>query len=115
MYDSLPEEEYSVQEFTTYAENLNNNARDNDENRDPREYIRFVLTGEVPGRHQARVNPLLNKMGPQDPISSSRDYSCILGITQDVVAINCPLKIFPVSKPADGITTSIHLDYHVQV
>lgn len=111
MYNSLPVEEYSVGEFTALAKNLNANHK----NRNPREYIRFVLTGEVKGRHQAQVNPLLNQIGPRDPVSISRDYSRILGITQDIVAVNCPLKIFPVSKQADGITTSIHLDYHVRV
>jgi hypothetical protein len=113
MYNELPEEMYSLHEFAEYAKDLDDNAYNL--NKHPLEHIRFVLTGEVAGDHQAHVNPLLNELKPRDPISASRDYPCILGITQDIVAVDCPVRVYPISNPEDAITSSIHLDYFVRI
>jgi hypothetical protein len=109
MYNNLAEKIYSLHEFTTHAKYLTDNHVN------PLEYIRFVLTGEVPGEHQAHVNALLNKLRPQDSISTRRDYPCVLGFTRDLVAVNCPVIIYPICDPEDAITTTIHLDYYVRV
>lgn len=90
-------------EFNTHARDLLR------ENPDRREFIRYVLTGEVPGEHQAVVDPLLNHLEPGYPISMSRDYDRIFGITEDI-AVNYPVTIYPVSNRGDAFTSSIHLD-----
>jgi hypothetical protein len=103
--EDLPEEMYSLRDFNKRAYDLMG------EKSDPREFIRFVLTGEVPGEHQAHVNPILNELEPDHPISVSRDFDCIFGATQDI-EINCPVKIYLAGDPGDAITTRVPLDYY---
>lgn len=105
MCNTLPKKMYSLHEYTAHAKSLNKN---------PWEYTRFALTGEVAGVHQANVNASLNDLKPHESISSIRDYPCILGITRDIV-VDCPLILYPISDPGDAITTSTHLDYPVRV
>ena len=107
MYNNLPERIYSVDEFNTHARDLLS------QNPDRREFIRFVLTGEVPDEHQAAVKPLLNELGPGYPISIRRDYDLILGITEDM-AVDCPVKLYPISDPGDAFTSGIHLNFDLK-
>ena len=106
-YERLPEEMYSLRDFNKRAYDLM------DEKLDPWEFILFVLTGEVPGEHQAHVNPILNELEPDHPISVSRDFDCIFGATQNI-PVDCPVRMYLTSHPGDAVATSIHVDYFVR-
>lgn len=100
----LPIRAYSLGEFTARAENLFRG--------DVREFIRFLLTGEVPGQHQAAIDPLRDYLHEAEDITVSRDYDSVLGITEEIV-IECGLCINPVSNPTDALSTSIHLNHAI--
>jgi hypothetical protein len=109
MCDGLPDKSYSLHEFNTHAEDLSSDQVN------PSDFIRYVLTGNFRGEHQADVNALMNSLEPHNSISTRRDYPCILGFTQDIT-ISCPLKLYPISDPRDAIsTTSIRVQYDVRV
>ena len=103
MYNDLPEQKYLISEFNERAGHLFHRTPDR------RDFIRFVLTGEVPDNHQAVVNPLLNHLEPGHPISISRDYDSIIGITEDIV-VDCAVNIYPIGHPSDAITSHINLN-----
>jgi hypothetical protein len=112
-YYARPISTYTLAEFNSRAKQI---LRENP--RDPTEFIRFMLTGEMNGEalglevfnHQALLEPGFNDVEPRHPISVSRDYDCILGITEDIV-VNHPVTIYPISDPGDAIMSSIHVGH----
>ena len=105
LYADLPPRSYSMEEFISHSNTLFD--------MDTEEFIRFTLTGEVPGDHQAVVDPLRNFLNPAHQIFASRDYDSVIGITDDI-AVDCPLTIYPVNNPADALRTSIHIKRSIE-
>jgi hypothetical protein len=106
LYTDLPPQAYSLSRFNMHARELFVD--------DPDEFIRFVLTGEVPTKHQAVIDPLRNHLDSQQDLNVSRDYDSLLAITDDIV-FDCQFTITPVSNPTDALTTSIHLKHNLAV
>ena len=107
MYNNLPEQMYFIGEFNERAGHLFHQTPDR------RDFIRFVLTGEVPDDHQAVVSLLPNNLEPAHPISTYRDYDSIFGTTEDI-AVDCAVNIYPIGHPSDAITSRINLDWYVR-
>jgi hypothetical protein len=101
LYTDLPQKAYSLKEFNSHAWRLH-------DQQNVEEFVKFALTGEVPGDHQAVVDPFRDILNPEHPITVSRDYDSILGITEDI-AVQCSLCIFPINNPVEALRTSIHL------
>lgn len=127
LYTDLPKRTYSIREFNAYARELlseGDNLEDSDidsegdnpedsnikrdKDMDKEQFIRFTLTGEVPGDHQVVVDPLRNYVRPEDYIKVSRDYDSFLGISENI-AVTSSLCIYPINNPSDALRTSIHL------
>lgn len=105
LYSDLPLQPYTLQSFVDYADLVRGQ-------KGPQEFIRFVLTGEIPGEHQAVIDPIHNALEDDYPLSQARDYDSLLGITQDIV-VDCAISVYPVPNPVDTLTTSIHATYDI--
>src|SRR5579859_6979945 len=110
LYSNLPPRTYSLRDFNHQATRFN----DSD---DKTGLLRFVLTGQVfdeVSPHQAVVDPLRgHSIWEDQEIKVSRNYDSILGIASNIV-VQSDISIYPVSNPADALTTSIHLKYGIE-
>jgi hypothetical protein len=103
--DALPTRVYSLREFTARASHLYQE--------DPNNFLRFTLTGVIPGEHQAVIDPLRNFLDHRHEIIVNRDYDSIIGIAEQI-EINCKLCLYPVSNPKDALQTSVHLNHAIE-
>jgi hypothetical protein len=92
---------YSLREFVRLAKSL--------ENENP-EFLRFVLTGDAKGQHQATLDHVRNVLTNDHQVDVARDYDSVIGITDGIV-VDCALSVYPVPNPAEALTSSIHITH----
>jgi uncharacterized protein (DUF1778 family) len=73
-------------------------------------FVRFVLTGQDTDGRQACVDPVHNRVTPDDSLRILRDYDSLLGIHTEII-INYPIGVSPVSKLDDTLSKNIHISY----
>jgi hypothetical protein len=105
LFSSLPTKTYTLREFATCAKSLQSED-------DSPAFLRFVLTGEVAGEHQAVLDPIRNVLEENHPIDAVRDYDSVIAITDDII-VSCAISAYPVSNPTEVLTTSVHLTYPI--
>jgi hypothetical protein len=111
IYNNFPEiRSYSLLDFVDFASDLYADLAEQGGDHDG--FLKFVLTGDVLGDHQAVVDPFRNSMEPGHGIEVLRDYDSIIGVSDHVVA-TCILELNPVSNQTDSLTKSIHLEHEI--
>ncbi|KAJ3846194.1 hypothetical protein EV368DRAFT_89416 [Lentinula lateritia] len=72
-------------------------------------YLLFLLTGQnILEEHQAIVDARRNTLNDDHSIGASRDYSSLIGITDEIL-VNAVILVYPVPNPAEVLLTSIHV------
>jgi hypothetical protein len=106
LYSSLPLKVYSVGDFVQYAQHLQETQGFDASNR-------FLLTGEVSNKHQAVVDPIRNVLDEGVEVAGRRDYDSVVALTEDI-RLESSISVYPVPKPAEVLSTSVHLTYEIQ-
>ena len=75
----------------------------------PEDFVKFVLNG-YDGDDPVFVNPLLNRVRPDERLRALRDYDSLLGIDRNI-NIEVPLTIFTLARKDDTLSKNIHLSY----
>jgi hypothetical protein len=110
IYNNLPIESYSLEGFNDFARRLYAELVQQDKGHD--QFLKFVLTGDARGEHQAVVDPYRNTMELGHGLDVMRDYDSVIGIS-DHIEVNCNLEVQPVSLQTDALTKSIHLEHKI--
>jgi hypothetical protein len=113
LYSNFPPRIYSLSDFISTASYLQEKSEgDNAEQTDAalREFVDFVLTGRYePEMHQAVVDPTRGtSLRQAEQLLATRDLDSLLGVTDNIVVLS-DIFVYPVSNPADTLTTSIHI------
>jgi hypothetical protein len=106
LYSSLPLQVYSVGDFVQTAEDIW-------ETDGYAAFNRFVLTGEVHNNHQAVIDPVRNVLEEDAVVWGNHDYDSLIGLCDDIV-VDSSISVYPVPKPAEVLSTSVHLTYRIQ-
>lgn len=109
LYNDAPTVSYSLTEFTDFATGLYQ-AQEYDA------FIRFVITGEYTdpdgNREQAFVDPIRGPVDPEHPLTISRDYDSLIGISSDIL-VDGQLSVYPVPHPTFALKTSLHMKHTI--
>lgn len=92
----------SVQEFCQRAKDLlaSNQA----------EFVQFVLTGQDTDGTQACIDPVFNRVVPDDHVVAVRDYDSLLGISSRIL-VDTHIVVYPVSNQEDTLSSNLHIKY----
>ena len=77
---------------------------------DQTDFVRFVLTGLDTDDRQASIDPVFNRVTPGDSLDMMRDYDSVLGFSSQI-RVNSSITVFPIAKPEDTLSRSIHIRY----
>jgi hypothetical protein len=98
LYSTLPITSYSLRDFVRFAKTL--------EHTDNSAFNRLLLTGETED-HQVSIDPIRNVMQPNHPVTISRDYDSIIGVTDEII-VQSSISVYPIPNPAEVLSSSIH-------
>jgi hypothetical protein len=107
LYSSLPQKVYTLEQFVRQAKALA--AQDHQKHA----FIRFLVTGEYFEQHQAVVDPIRNVLENGQHVDVARDYDSVIGIA-DRIVVTSSIAIYPIPKPVEALSTSIHIRYAIQ-
>lgn len=111
LYSNHPSVSFSLRQFSEYAFEL---FKD-EPVADP--YVRFVLTGEYTDADdgqtkQVFVDPIQNVVNADHPLSISRDYDSVLGISHKIM-VKAPITVFSTPHPSYALKSSIHIKHPI--
>jgi hypothetical protein len=81
--------------------------------RDPTDFVRFVLTGQDTDGRKLCIDPILNRITLEDSLDFIRDYDSVLGISSHV-RVKGPLYVYPVPKNDETLSHTIHIRHKFQ-
>ena len=74
------------------------------------DFVQFVLAGQDLDGTQACIDPVLNRVTPDEHIAVVRDYDSLLGISSRIL-VDTNLVVFPVPKREDTLSNNLHIKY----
>jgi hypothetical protein len=80
---------------------------------DQADFVRFVLTGQDDDGVQACIDPVYNRVTPDDSLEIIRDYDSVLGISSQI-QVNAAITVNPIAKLDDTLSRNIHIRYEFQ-
>jgi len=64
------------------------------------------------GQYQVALDPILNRLDENHPISVLRDYDSLIGVSPHI-RVNGPLWVYAISKHEDSLQNNIHLSHPI--
>lgn len=107
LYSSLPQRVYTLKQFVRQAKALTIHEHQK------HAFIRFLITGEYFDQHQAVVDPIRNILENDQHVDVARDYDSVIGIA-DRIVVTSSIAIYPIPKPVEALSTSIHIKYPIE-
>jgi hypothetical protein len=108
LYSTLPTKIYTLEEFVATAHEIQNVNED--------AFIDFAITGRnmvAQPSHQVVIDPLRGAgLRQSDNILVFEDFDSVLGI-DDRIVVDTDIAVYPVSNPADSLSTSIHMTFPI--
>lgn len=76
---------------------------------DQGDFVRYVLTKQDSDDTQTRIDPIVNRVSPDDVLTGFRDYDSLLGISRHI-EVNEPLTVYAVGKQ-DTLAQNLHIEH----
>lgn len=64
------------------------------------------------GRYQVTIDPILNRLDEDHPISILRDYDSLIGVSPHI-RVKGALRIYAIAKHEDALQNNIHLSHPI--
>jgi hypothetical protein len=74
-----------------------------------KDFVQLMLSG-IYKRTQSVIDPILNRIPPDEGINLSRDYDSVLGIAENIM-VEGAITVFPIAKREDTLTRDVHFEY----
>jgi hypothetical protein len=108
----LPFRIYSINEFIETAAAIRGNVNDPNALSN---FERFVLTGRHElERHQAQLDPILNRLPDNLPVHQTRDYDTLIGLSDNIQIRGRQLLVLPVACDTQTLTAPVHLRMRIK-